>query len=156
ADAERLALHLLRSEPDGDPRVAALLRAAATAASGRGAPGAAAACLRRALDEPPDPADRPAILLELGMALASERSPEAGPVLRAAVKLAGPDAALPAARVLGLWGRHADAVAICRDALAGPVPEETADSLEAELFQSSFISAETAGAALARARVRLS
>src|SRR5439155_727800 len=53
ADAERLALHLLRSEPGGDPRVAALLRAAATAATGRGAPGAAAACLRRARDEPP-------------------------------------------------------------------------------------------------------
>src|SRR5437773_1443421 len=59
ADAERLALHLLRSEPGGDPGVAALLRAAAAAATGRGAPGAAAACLRRALDEPPPAADRP-------------------------------------------------------------------------------------------------
>src|SRR6478609_9407819 len=36
ADPERLALHLLPSEPAGDPRVAGLLRAAATAASGRG------------------------------------------------------------------------------------------------------------------------
>jgi len=40
AHAERLALHLLRSEPGADPRVAALLRAAAAAATGRGDPGA--------------------------------------------------------------------------------------------------------------------
>jgi len=35
ADAERLALHLLRSEPGGDPRVAGRLRAAATSSSAR-------------------------------------------------------------------------------------------------------------------------
>src|SRR6266705_126670 len=143
ADAERLALHLLRSEPGGDPRVAALLRAAATAATGRGAPGAAAACLRRALDEPPSAADRPGLLLELGIALARERSPAAVPALREAVELAGPDAALLAARVLGIWAYHAEAAAICRDALAGPVPDELADSLQAELFQNAVISAET-------------
>jgi hypothetical protein len=39
ADAERVALHLLHSEPDGSPQVTAMLRAAATAASGRGAHG---------------------------------------------------------------------------------------------------------------------
>jgi len=159
ADAERLALHLLRSEPGGDPRVAGRLRAAATAASGRGAPAAAADYLRRALDEPPDTADRPAILLELGVALARERTPAAVPVLREAVRLAGPlkpEAALPTARMLGIWGYHADAAGICRDALSGPVPEDVADSLEAELFQNSFICAETAGQALARAEGRLS
>src|SRR6516225_5760308 len=159
ADAERLALHLLRSEPGGDPRVAGRLRAAATAASGRGAPAAAADYLRRALDEPPDTADRPAILLELGVALARERTPAAVPVLREAVRLAGPlkpEAALPTARMLGIWGYHADAAGICRDALSGPVPEDVADSLEAELFQNSFICAGTAGQALARAEGRLS
>jgi DNA-binding NarL/FixJ family response regulator len=156
ADAERLALHLLRSEPGGDPRVAGRLRAAATAASGRGAPGAAADYLRRALDEPPDPADRPAILLELGIDLARERTPAAVPVLREAVRLAGPEAALLTARMLGIWGYHADAAGICRDALSGLVPEDLTDSLEAELFQNSFICAETAGQALARAGGRLS
>jgi DNA-binding CsgD family transcriptional regulator len=156
ADAERLALHLLRSEPGGDPRVAGRLRAAAAAASGRGAPGAAADYLRRALDEPPDPADRPAILLELGIDLARERTPAAVPVLREAVRLAGPEAAVLTARMLGIWGYHADAAGICRDALAGPVPEDLTDSLEAELFQNSFICAETAGQALARAGGRLS
>ena len=112
ADAERLALHLLRSEPGGDPRVAALLRAAATAATGRGAPGAAAACLRRALDEPPPAADRPGLLLELGIALARERSPAAVPALREAVELRRPGrrpAGRAGARHLGLprrSGRH--------------------------------------------------
>ncbi len=156
ADAERLALHLLHSEPGGDPRVAARLRAAAAAASGRGAPGAATDYLRRALDEPPDPGDRPAILLELGVALARERSPAAVPALRESVRLEGPEAALPAARMLGIWGYHADAAAICRDALSGPVPYDLADSLEAELFQSSLIDTATAGQALARAGSRLS
>jgi DNA-binding NarL/FixJ family response regulator len=172
AHAERLALHLLRSEPGADPRVAALLHAAAAAATGRGDPGAAAACLRRALDEPPPAADRPALLLELGIALARERSPAAVPALREAVELAGPDAALLAARVLGIWAYHAEAAAICRNALAGPVPDDTvpddtvpddtvpddtvpaelADSLQAELFQNAVISPDHVGEALALKR----
>jgi DNA-binding NarL/FixJ family response regulator len=140
--------------------VATLLRAAATAATGRGAPGAAAACLRRALDEPPPAADRPGLLLELGIALARERSPAAVPALREAVELAGPDAALLAARVLGIWAYHAEAAAICRAALAGPVPEagrnavpdELADSLQGELFQNAVISADLVEEALALKR----
>jgi DNA-binding CsgD family transcriptional regulator len=170
ADAERLALHLLRSEPAGDARVTALLRAAAAAARGRGAPGAAAEYLRRALDEPPGPADRPAILLELGVALAGERDPAAVTALRAAVELARtPDdraaAALLAARVLGIWGHHASVAGICRDALGdglGPALADTAltdpvqaDSLEAELFANAVVSTATIGEALARARRRL-
>src|SRR5262252_981394 len=123
ADAERVALHLLHSEPGGDPQVAALLRAAAEAASGRGAPSPAAGYLRRALDEPPDPADRPALLLELGLALAAERSPAAPAALTEAVELtAAPaghaTAALLSARLLGIWGHHDSAAVICRDALA--------------------------------------
>ena len=128
--------------------MAALLRAAAAAATGRGDPGAAAACLRRALDEPPPAADRPGLLLELGIALARERSPAAVPALREAVELAGPDAALLAARVLGIWAYHAEAAAICRDALAGAVPAELADSLQAELFQNAVISGETVAEAV--------
>ena len=156
ADAERVALHLLRGEPSGNGHVTAVLRAAATAASGRGAPGTAAGYLRRALEEPPDPATRPAVLLELGLALASDRSPAAVEVLRQAVELAGAGdraaAALMAARVLGIWGYHDGVIAICRDALAGRGP---ADELEAELFASSFISTATAGQARARAGGRL-
>jgi DNA-binding CsgD family transcriptional regulator len=157
ADAERAALHLLRSEPDADPHVTAVLRAAAAAASGRGAPGTAADYLRRALDEPPDPAVRPAVLLELGVALSSERSPAAVTALRQAVELAAPGgdraaAALRAARVLGIWGHHEAVTGICRDALAaGSGLGAAAGDLETELFASSFVSAATAGEAWALA-----
>jgi DNA-binding CsgD family transcriptional regulator/tetratricopeptide (TPR) repeat protein len=161
ADAERIALHLLRSEPGGDPQVVALLRAAAGVASGRGAPGPSAGYLRRALDEPPDPADRPALLLELGLALAAERSPAAPAALTEAVELttAPPEhatAALLSARLLGIWGHHDSAAVICRDALARPGdPGPAADSLEAELFANAMINAAAIGEARERARSRL-
>lgn len=161
ADAERIALHLLRSEPGGSAQAVALLRAAAEAAKGRGAPGTAAGYLRRALDEPPDPAIRPALLLELGLALAGERSPAAAPVLKEAVELTTTPqehaaAALLSARVLGIWGHHDSVAVICRDALTGrdslgPV----ADSLEAELFANAWINAADTGQARARAQGRL-
>ncbi|MGE5286555.1 MAG: helix-turn-helix transcriptional regulator [Micromonosporaceae bacterium] len=151
ADAERLALHLLRSEPGGNAHVVALLRAAATAASGRGAPGTAAEYLRRALDEPPDPAAKPAVLLDLGLALAGERSPAAVTALRQAVELARTprdhaSAALLAVRVLGIWGHHDSVTVICRDALAagdnlGPM---TADNLSnRQIAQHLFITQPT-------------
>jgi DNA-binding CsgD family transcriptional regulator len=160
ADAEHVALHLLHSEPDGSPEIAATLRAAAAAASGRGAPGTAAGYLRRALDEPPDPAIRPAVLLELGLALASDRSPAAVTALRQAVAMAGApreraSAALLAARVLGIWAYHDTVTPICRDALAAggaaSDPGAAADGLEAELFASSFVDAGAAGDAWALA-----
>jgi hypothetical protein len=160
-DAERVALHLLHSEPNGNPHVTALLRAAATMASGRGAPGTAANYLRRALDEPPLPTTRPAVLLELGLALASDRDPGAVPALQQAVGLANTPrdqsaAALLAARVLGLWGHHDAVAGICRDALAaGHDLGPAADDLEAELLGSSLISTATAGEAWARALSRL-
>jgi DNA-binding CsgD family transcriptional regulator len=160
ADAERIALHLLRSEPGGSAHVVALLRAAAEAASGRGAPGPAAGYLRRALDEPPGPAARPALLLELGLALAAERSPAAPAALREAVELttAPPEhatAALLSARLLGIWGHHDGAAVICRDALARPGgPGPAADSLEAELFANALISAAATGEARALAQGR--
>jgi DNA-binding CsgD family transcriptional regulator len=158
ADPERIALHLLRSEPASDPRVVALLRAAAAAASGRGAPGPAAEYLRRALDEPAEPAARPAILLDLGLTLARERSPAAPQVLRDAVGMAvtAPDhaaAALLAARVLGIWGHHDTAAAICREALAQSGPDAV-DSLEAELYANTCISTATIADATALARDR--
>jgi ATP/maltotriose-dependent transcriptional regulator MalT len=158
ADPERIALHLLRSEPARDARVVALLRAAAAAASGRGAPGPAAEYLRRALDEPPEPTARPAILLDLGLTLARERSPAAPAALRDAVGLAvtaqdHAAAALLAARVLGIWGHHDAAAAICREALAQAGPD-AADSLAAELYANTRISTAAIADATAVARDR--
>jgi DNA-binding CsgD family transcriptional regulator len=162
AGPERLAPHLLRSEPAGDLRVVALLREAARAASGRGSPGTAADYLRRALDEPPDPPSRPGILLDLGLSLAGERSPAAPVALQDAVQLTtSPDehatAALRSASVLGLWGHHATVMDICRDALtAGDTLDPgTRDNLEAELFANALTDPSASRDAVARAGGRI-
>jgi DNA-binding CsgD family transcriptional regulator len=67
----RVAEHLLVSEPAGDRWVVEWLVASACTAGKQGAPESEAVFLRRALTEPPPPGDRPALLLDLGMAEAS-------------------------------------------------------------------------------------
>jgi DNA-binding CsgD family transcriptional regulator len=69
--AERVAKHLLASEPAADPWVVDRLRDAARAAVAHGAPESASVFLRRVLDEPPSPDDRSPLLLELGVAEAT-------------------------------------------------------------------------------------
>jgi DNA-binding NarL/FixJ family response regulator len=68
AEPDALAVHLLATNPDSDPFVVATLREAAQRARARGAPAAAAACLRRALAEPPMPEERARVTLELASA----------------------------------------------------------------------------------------
>ncbi len=68
APAERVTAHLLLTPPTGDPRRVQTLRSAASAASHRGAPRAAAARLERALAESPGEQERAEILAELGRA----------------------------------------------------------------------------------------
>jgi DNA-binding CsgD family transcriptional regulator len=68
---ERVAKHLLISEPAADAWVVERLLEAARSAERNGAPEPAAIFLRRALDEPPPTEDQPGLLLELGMAEAS-------------------------------------------------------------------------------------
>jgi DNA-binding CsgD family transcriptional regulator len=68
ADPLAIAVHLLATEPGGDREVVTMLREAARSAMAGGAPDTAAALLRRALDEPPDSADRSVVLFELGTA----------------------------------------------------------------------------------------
>lgn len=63
--ADGIAAHLLLTHPDGDQRSVATLREAARQALARGDPGAAAHLLARALDEPPAPGTRGALLLDL-------------------------------------------------------------------------------------------
>jgi DNA-binding CsgD family transcriptional regulator len=65
---DQLALHLLASEPRGDPWAVALLRRAAQQAQARGAPDGAATYLQRALAEPPPKESRCDVLMELGRA----------------------------------------------------------------------------------------
>ena len=66
ASPERVTAHLLLTGATGDPGRVEALRAAATAAARRGAPGAAAERLRRALAESPAEQQRGEILAELG------------------------------------------------------------------------------------------
>ena len=74
---ERVAAHLLESEPRGSAWICDRLRSAAHEAIPRGAPDASVTYLRRALEEPPSPDSRPAVLLELGLAesLTLDREP---------------------------------------------------------------------------------
>ncbi|HEV2768644.1 MAG TPA: AAA family ATPase [Solirubrobacteraceae bacterium] len=68
AAPERVALQLLHVVPAGEARVVGELRLAARHARERGAPATTAMLLRRALGEPPPPADRGELLVELGRA----------------------------------------------------------------------------------------
>src|SRR5204862_3754975 len=65
--AERIAIHLLPTDPAGNEQLVATLRRAAQAAIDQGAPQPAVAYLRRAMREPPT-ADQRADILELLMA----------------------------------------------------------------------------------------
>jgi hypothetical protein len=85
---ETVAVHLLAAEPRGDPWVVDQLRAAATAALGKGAPRAAERYLSRALHEGVGGPARVDLLLELGAAEARAGSPAASEHLSAAIEQA--------------------------------------------------------------------
>ena len=174
ADTELVALHLLRSEPGAAPRAVTVLRAAATAASERGAPDTAAEYLRRALAEPPPAGERAALLLGLGLALASDRDEAAVAVLCEAVAQAGDGqpagsdqpaaatAALPSSGALGIWGHHDRAAEIALAGLSAATAATAATAgtlvrqqLEAELFANSWASPAAARPAWERIRPRL-
>ena len=77
ASPERVALHLLNTEPAGEPWVVDALREAAAAASVRGAPEVAVEYLRRAQAEPPAVSTRAAVLHQLGAVELVARDPAA-------------------------------------------------------------------------------
>jgi hypothetical protein len=68
---DRVAQHLIVSEPSADRWVVEQLMGAARSATRSGAPETAAVFLRRALVEPPPPAGRSELLISLGIAEAS-------------------------------------------------------------------------------------
>jgi DNA-binding CsgD family transcriptional regulator len=114
---ERVAKHLLMSEPAADGWVVERLAEAARGAVRNGAPESAALFLRRALDEPPPPGDQSGLLLELGMVEANAGLDEWTEHLRLAVETA-PNVAAAAgtarglARALNHVQRHAEAVEV--------------------------------------------
>ena len=83
--------HLLEVHPDDDQEVVAQLREAAGQHLAVGAPEAARRCLERALEEPPRPQDKAALLYELGCATLLSSPPTTVQHLRAALDMPGLD-----------------------------------------------------------------
>src|SRR5215469_2899588 len=144
ASAERVTAHLLLTPPTGDQHRVGTLRSAATAATHRGAPRAAAACLRRALAESPSEQDRGEILAELGWyEVATMQFEAADEHLRAALASGATlatraDAAISLGRcAIVSGGRSAEAAAEAMSSLAGelrPADPERSLELGAELL----------------------
>ncbi|MDT4938848.1 MAG: hypothetical protein QOG80_2519 [Pseudonocardiales bacterium] len=77
ARPERIATHLLESSPNNDPKVVAVLRAAAAETTRKGGSRGAVAFLRRALAESPNSVVRTVVELELAHAEAAAGDPAA-------------------------------------------------------------------------------
>ena len=102
ASSERIAAQLLGADPAHDAWAVDRLREAARRAAEKGAPEVAVRYLRRALAEPPVPALRPQVLLELGTLGAAIGEPDAMHRLREVLALAGePEVGALAAFELG-------------------------------------------------------
>jgi DNA-binding CsgD family transcriptional regulator len=103
ADHERMAAHLLQAAPTDDARVVDVLREAAELALRQGAAGAACAQLRRALREPPSPAQLPGATRELAVAELQAREPSAVERLREALSIT--EQPVPRAEIALLLGK---------------------------------------------------
>jgi DNA-binding CsgD family transcriptional regulator len=108
---EQAATYLVRTIPSGDRFVVATLRRAAERSFAQGAPEAAVAYLRRALEEPPEGEDRAEVLGELGFAethtdplAAAEHLSQAIAALHDPTRRT--NAVLAYAHVLNLFGRR--------------------------------------------------
>jgi DNA-binding CsgD family transcriptional regulator len=159
---ERVAKHLLLSEPAADAWVVERLVTAARAAARNGAPESAAVFLRRVLAEPPPPGDRSGLLLELGMSEASaglagwhehlQQALDAAPNATAAA-----DAAMVLAHALSRAQRFAEAVEVLDHASSslGSRHSELALLLEAAAVVPAMCDPVTAPSlALRRERLR--
>ena len=144
ASPERVTAHLLLTAPTGDERRVETLRSAARDAARHGAPGAAAARLRRALDESPGDEVRAEILAELGWYEVAAMQFEAAEEHLQACLASGASLTTraQAASVLGRCaivsgGRSADAAGEALASLAeelGPLDPERSLELRSELL----------------------
>lgn len=140
AAPELVATHLLHAPPAGDAWAVAELRRAARRSLAEGAADAATRDLRRALEEPPPPGERAAVLLELGIAELRANPPAAiEPLESALAGMHDPDdraeATLELSRALTAAGRLQDAVDVLGRGLDDlrAAPERLA-RLEAEMI----------------------
>jgi tetratricopeptide (TPR) repeat protein len=140
APAEQVAAHLEKVEGRGDPAAVDILMNAARAAMHKGVAESAVSLLGRALSEPPSPAQRAEVLLELGRAEALTSGPAAAEHLTEAYGMldepvARATTAQVLARVLLFTGYPADGAAIAR-AAAADVPSDLPDlRLALEAFE---------------------
>ena len=121
AAASDVVPHLLEARPSSDPWVRDTLREAGNTALDRGAPDLATRLLRRAREEAVEPADDPALLLELGRAdFAARGGPGLTSLAEAVAATSDPDrlmtAALDYGRALHAVGNHPLAARVYRDA----------------------------------------
>ena len=131
---------------------------AARTAARRGAPESAAVLLRRALAEPPPAAERPGLLLELGVAEATAGQAAGEVHLQEALAVAGDDpevalgATLVLAHALGRAERLEDAVAVIdrTAALLRDHDEQTSERLETLAMMAGMLGADTAPPLAAR------
>ena len=147
APASQVAAHVMHSEPASDRAAVALLRDAARDALVLGDAARAATLLSRALEEPPAPGDRAAILLELGQARARAGAPEAIAPLSEIVQRDEDAAAIAAAAIelsgmLFFAGRAAEGATILRRAQERlPAGEPARQQLKVALLGVSSTSA---------------
>ncbi|HEV2258735.1 MAG TPA: helix-turn-helix transcriptional regulator [Streptosporangiaceae bacterium] len=162
ASADRVAVHLLATDPAGDDWVAESLVPAARAAITNGAPDSAVAYLRRALAEPPSGRLRPGVLLDLGFAESYAGDPQAAAHLEAALGTAAEPAAqvaitLALGRMLQIAGRNREALEVfdrTRGRLAS-TDRRAALTLEGAALGAAQLEADTADEAAQRiARLR--
>src|SRR5215212_725039 len=161
APAVQVAAHVMHTEPAAEAEAVAVLRDAARYALALGDAAGAAAFLSRAVDEPPVEGDRPAVVLELGLALARAGAPEAIEPLTEIVER-GVDPGAMAAAAIELSGmlffanRAAEGAAILRRARERlPAGEPARAQLEVALLGLSSTSASArrqAEPAIARLR----
>ncbi|MBV9796606.1 MAG: AAA family ATPase [Solirubrobacterales bacterium] len=155
--AQRVAAHLLATDPAGDGWVVDSLCAAAKAAITNGAPDSAVAYLRRALAEPPPEAVRADLLRELGFAEHYADDPQAATHLETALETAADARAQVAiALVLGIMlqseGRTREALAVydATSARLSSFDRTGALTLEGAALGAAQLDADTADEAATR------
>jgi len=138
---DRVAAHLLAAEPFGAEWVVDALSRAARLAIGQGAPEAAVAYLRRALEEPPAPERRLDVLVELGRSEAMLPTTRDLTALRQAIILADDPVqraqiALELAQALVPSGRSCEVVAVIEGVFATgeTLPSALTERLDAMLL----------------------
>ena len=149
APPRQVAAYVMHTDPAADPEAVTLLREAAREAQALGDASGAATFLSRALDEPPSADERPALVLDLGLARARAGMPEAVAPLTEIIEEAQDPAAVATAAVelsgmLFFAGRAGEAVALLRGAQER-LPPGGADRerLEVALLGAAYTSAAT-------------